>query len=146
MRLWFFLIVCFVCFFFFYSDASLVWAELLKEQDLQIKKELTSANINQPIDMNLYYQGIEDNYVIFYDFKRDSLYLQYRIDRWDYDQDHIVQKLTIGLLYQVKFTYLGEVNEAPKSMLYLLEQRKQAENKKKASEKANDKKNRKIKM
>ncbi len=140
MKLRSFLIFYCICFYLFTLNGSFVWAELLKARDPQIKKQLTIEKVNQKNQMSLYYQGSKGNYLVFYDFKRDSLNLQYRIDRWDYDRDHIVQKLTIGLLYQVTFSYLGEVGEVPKNMLFFLKRRKKSENNEKIVQKADSEK------
>ncbi len=104
-------------------------AELLSEGAPQLKKKLNFQNIHHKINMDLYYQGNEGNYLIFYDFKRDTLYLQYRIDQWDYNRKDIVQKLNRGLLYRVEFYYLGEVNAIPKNLFkFLRDHKKKSKN------------------
>ena len=108
----------------FVLNTHILWAELLSEGDPQLKKKLDSQNINQKMGMNLYYQGNKGNYLIFYDFKRDAIYLQYRIDQWDYNRKDIVQELNRGLLYHVEFYYLREVDAIPKNLFNSLKNNK----------------------
>ena len=110
---------------FFLFAVTFAWgAENLREGDPQLEKTLSAETISKRIQMGLYYQGKEGHYLVFYDFKRNSIYLQYRVDEWDYRNDSAVKHLARGLLYLVEFDHLAILESLPKSLFAFLEQDK----------------------
>jgi len=51
----------------------------------------------------LYFQMMDGNDIVFYDKNGRSIWLKYRLDRWDYTNDKMVRNLQQGYLYQVTF-------------------------------------------
>jgi len=51
----------------------------------------------------LFFQMKDGNDIVFYDKNGRSIWLKYRLDRWDYTNDNMVENLQQGYLYQVTF-------------------------------------------
>ena len=90
-------------------------SELLKESDPQIMRSIQEIQDQEPKTMKIkvYYQYKVGNYIAFYDFKGDSLFLEYRIDRWDYSKNHLLRDMRQGLLYEIEFEFQRMVSELP---------------------------------
>ena len=55
----------------------------------------------------LRYQGKIGNDLIFYDTKGLAVYLQYRIDRWDFAAEEKISDLRPGAEYKIDWTFKG---------------------------------------
>ena len=115
-------------FLFLFAVTFARGAENLREEDPSLEKTLSTETINKRIQMGLYYQGREGHYLVFYDFKRDSIYLQYRVDEWDYRNDFVLKHLARGLLYFVEFDHMAIRESLPKNLFRYLEQDKEPKN------------------
>ena len=76
----------------------------LKEEDpnlSSLKKEGEVATLR------LKFEKIHCNFMMFYDFYGDVVFLQYREDKWDYSFKKEVRLLRRGVTYYVDFSYLG---------------------------------------
>jgi len=87
---WFFLWAAF--------PAALIALDLIDESALQEGSEYT---------LDLRFQSIENDFLVFYDRDGVVVYLRYRIDRWDYEKKEEVVRLLQGMEYRVTFTFSG---------------------------------------
>jgi hypothetical protein len=62
-------------------------------------------------ELFLKYQAHEGDYLIFYDAKGAILFLRYRRDRWDYDQDALRDSLRRGNTYRIRCRNLVRLPE-----------------------------------
>jgi len=72
----------------------------------------TNFNENQNYASTLRYQGKNGNDLIFYDAKGVPLYLQYRVDRWDFDAEKKIADLRPGAEYKIDWTFKGYREES----------------------------------
>ena len=87
--------------------SSFLSSQILKEEDPQIIESIQEIEKQDSkiLKIKVYYQYRQGDYIVFYDFKGDSLFLKYRIDQWDYSQDHLFRDMRQGLLYEVEFEF-----------------------------------------
>ncbi|MES0490828.1 MAG: hypothetical protein ABUK01_12605 [Leptospirales bacterium] len=78
-------------------------AQSLSETDLNENKNYVSI---------LRYQGKIGNDLIFYDEKGVAVYLQYRIDRWDFAAEKKIGDLRPGAEYKIDWTFKGYRKES----------------------------------
>jgi hypothetical protein len=64
----------------------------------------------------LKFQATDNDYLVFYDADGSILFLRYRQDRWDYDNDRLRDALQQGITYQVKLKNIARLpdGELPK--------------------------------
>lgn len=78
----------------------------LTENDKRLH-ELKGQKKNLPDEekevMKLTYRGPHGNFLVFYDFAGETIYLQYRRDKWDYRNDHLLKELVSGETYYITF-------------------------------------------
>lgn len=117
MRLWFYSTIV-VFFSVFMADHSYAILDADDPRLESLPEAVREANtITMPAEkktMKLIFQNRYGNFIVFYDYSGRPLYLQYRIDRWDYRNDDVVKHLRRGLPYRIQFDYIGETVEAPK--------------------------------
>lgn len=77
-------------------------------------QDKTRENINQERQEKIFFQGFQNNHLIFYNSKNKLYYLQYRIDKWDYDNDDQIKNLIQGNEYLVFFKYISDVEDIEK--------------------------------
>ncbi len=96
-----------ICIYLWIFVAILLSLSFLSEDDpsLEVLDKNTSQETKQ---MRLYFQGTENNFIIFYDYFNNIIYLQYRKDKWDYSKDKIISRLQEGIVYLVSFKYKGK--------------------------------------
>jgi len=87
----------------------------LSEDDTPIKSlnaiEKKPGQNNQAL--KLIFQKKHGNFLIFYDFFGETLYLQFRRDKWDYSKDEIIHWLKHGETYLVTFELWGSLPFQP---------------------------------
>ncbi len=80
----------------------------LKEpRALDIKQGLTESSPNYPENLKLFFQGLQGNYVIFYDWNGHTVYYKYRDNKFDRRLRKYVSRLAGGAPYEVGGEYLG---------------------------------------
>lgn len=74
---------------------------------------LDSATTNTPASAELYlkFQSADNDYLLFYDADGSILFLRYRQDRWDYDNDRLRDSLQRGVTYRVQVKDLKRLPE-----------------------------------
>ncbi len=74
---------------------------------------LETATTNTPAAAELYlkYQNTDSDYLLFYDADGSILFLRYRQDRWDYDNDRLRDSLQQGVTYRVQVKDLKRLPE-----------------------------------
>lgn len=76
--------------------------------DLTLEQAATG---NAESDLFLKYQAHENDFLIFYDAAGALLFLRYRRDRWDYDNDPLRDLLRRGITYRVRCRNLVKLPE-----------------------------------
>lgn len=66
---------------------------------------------NTESDLFLKYQTHEGDFLIFYDAVGSLLFVRYRRDRWDYDNDPLRDSLRRGITYRVRCRNLVKLPE-----------------------------------
>ncbi|TGL46460.1 hypothetical protein EHQ61_17070 [Leptospira wolffii] len=80
----------------------------LKEaRTLDIKEGLTQSKPDFPENLKLFYQGIQGNYAVFYDWNGHMVYYRYRENKFDRRLRKYVSRLAGGAPYEVSGEYLG---------------------------------------
>lgn len=70
-----------------------------------------AVQASAPVELFLKYQAHEGDYLIFYDASGSILFLRYRRDRWDYDQDALRDSLQRGITYRIRLRNLSKLPE-----------------------------------
>ena len=78
-------------------------------------QEKKAETINNERQEKIYFQGFQNNHLIFYNSKNKLYYLLYRKDKWDYDNDELVKNLIQGNEYLVSFLYISDVENIGKT-------------------------------
>lgn len=74
---------------------------------LDIKEALSDSSPNYPETIKLYYQGLKENYAIFYDWNGHTVYYKYRENKFDRRLRKYVSRLAAGAPYEVTGEYQG---------------------------------------
>lgn len=80
---------------------------LKEKRALDIKEALTDGNPDYPPTMKLFYQGLQGNFAIFYDWNGHTVYYKYRENKFDRRLRKYVSRLAGGAPYEVSGEYLG---------------------------------------
>ncbi|WP_108927598.1 LIC_11959 family protein [Leptospira johnsonii] len=80
---------------------------LQEPRALDLKESLTDSSPNYPETIKLYYQGLKENYVVFYDWNGHTLYYKYRDNKFDKRLRKYVSRLASGAPYEVTGEYQG---------------------------------------
>ncbi len=67
--------------------------------------------IEKEYSLKLSYQNKQNDFLIFYDQNGETIYIQYRRDKWDYRREKMVKELQRANEYNIRFIYLGTLNE-----------------------------------
>lgn len=76
------------------------------------KNNNESLKVNSTYEKKIIFQEKWNDYLIFYDNQKHLYYLKFRKDKWDYDNDAIIDQLVLGVEYLVSFEFTGTVNDA----------------------------------
>ncbi len=98
-----------------------VYAELL-EADKNLNS-LTTIKERGRLLRKLKYQGKHGNFLVFYDYAGDVMYLQYRIDKYDLTHQRTVSFLQRGATYIVQFEFFGAALRKPAGDIMNVKQR-----------------------
>lgn len=82
--------------------------------DVTLEKVATEQNA--AAGLYLKFQATDNDYLVFYDADGSILFLRYRQDRWDYDNDRLRDSLQRGITYLVKLKNISRLpdGELPK--------------------------------
>ncbi|PJZ70177.1 hypothetical protein CH373_09855 [Leptospira perolatii] len=80
---------------------------LEEARTLDIKMGLSESTPDFPDKQRLFFQGLEGNYAIFYDWNGHTVYYQYRENKFDRRYRKYVSRLSGGAPYLVSGEYLG---------------------------------------
>jgi hypothetical protein len=104
----------------FFFSAMIIFAQGKENKPAgelpDISKE-TGKKTNEEKSEKLFFQGILNNNLIFYNLKSKIYYINFRKDKWDYDNDDRVRELIEGNEYVVFFQYIGEVENQDKNII-----------------------------
>jgi hypothetical protein len=92
----------------FLASSSFIHA-YLSPSDLTLEK--ASAAPVPAETLYLKFQSRDADFLVFYDFEGSTLYLRYRLDRWDYDNDDLVASLRQGITYAIRLKSLKKLPE-----------------------------------
>lgn len=73
--------------------------------------EKAAAEQSNAAALFLKYMATDNDYLIFYDADGSILFLRYRQDRWDYDNDRLRDSLQQGITYQVSMKAIARLAE-----------------------------------
>ncbi|MDH5717088.1 MAG: hypothetical protein OEZ22_05565 [Spirochaetia bacterium] len=108
-RIILFLFVLFFTFRHLFAD--------LKENDTRLKsirKKITEGKSNNSIfEIKLNFEKYYGNFLVFYDYRGESIYLKYRENEWDKKNETLVSSLTESASYRVKFKVNGTLSSIP---------------------------------
>ncbi|MDH5721357.1 MAG: hypothetical protein OEZ13_12190 [Spirochaetia bacterium] len=89
----------------------------LRENDVRLEniriKIKTDPRKEYPIEMKLNFQSFYGNFLIFYDYSGEPVYLKYRENQSDRTYDDKVNFLRSGITYHVKGGAIGSITRAP---------------------------------
>ena len=103
-------------FIFYFIINAFVFADL-EEEDARLeeirKKIKEGAQKELLIEMKLNFQNFHGNFIVFYDYLGEPIYLKYRENKWDRKNDNKTAYLQKGITYIVKATVKGTIQKAP---------------------------------
>ncbi|EQA47197.1 hypothetical protein LEP1GSC050_1049 [Leptospira broomii serovar Hurstbridge str. 5399] len=76
-------------------------------RSLDMKEGLSDSSPNFPEKLKLFFQGLEGNYAIFYDWNGHTFYFKYRENKFDRRLRKYASRLSGGAPYEVTGDYLG---------------------------------------
>lgn len=93
----------------FFSLAVTALPAFFAPGDLTLEKAATDQN--GATSLFLKYQSTDNDYLVFYDADGSILFLRYRQDRWDYDNDRLRDSLQQGITYKVTLKAIARLAE-----------------------------------
>ena len=93
----------------FFSLAVTALPAFFAPGDLTLEK--AKADQNGTVSLYLKFQSTDNDYLVFYDADGSILFLRYRQDRWDYDNDRLRDSLQQGITYKVTLKSIARLAE-----------------------------------
>ncbi len=93
----------------FFSLAVTALPAFFAPGDLTLEK--AKADQNGAVSLYLKFQSTDNDYLVFYDADGSILFLRYRQDRWDYDNDRLRDSLQQGITYKVTLKSIARLAE-----------------------------------
>nr|WP_246052933.1 hypothetical protein [Leptospira semungkisensis] len=82
---------------------------LQEPRALDIKDKLSDSSPDFPVDLKLFFQGLQGNYAVFYDWNGHTVYYKYRDNKFDRRLRKYVSRLAGGAPYEVSGEYQGVI-------------------------------------
>ncbi|WP_425460759.1 LIC_11959 family protein [Leptospira langatensis] len=82
---------------------------LQEPRALDLKDRLNDSSPNYPENLKLFFQGLQGNYAVFYDWNGHTVYYKYRDNKFDRRLRKYVSRLAGGAPYEVSGEYMGVI-------------------------------------